>query len=473
MRQNIKSTRLFFSQIEKDTNVNLLGNLERSSNGTIGALSRLETYRQVCSEYDYLTTRHQKLRSFNSSTGAGYGDSASALSATHAIDATIRAYTSSIAGFFCKEVSINQANALVNHFDTLDILEDQIISPNLGAPAKNLLKRADIKAKVTVAALEVSLNTGKAILPKSLRIGVYTAGDVLLGTITDDGVDLVAKPGLVEDATVSFTAGTIEITFPTGSTAAYVNISGNSDASPLSGATAGARNHIKGKMVGFIVLTAPELLTYESNIIQSVAVSRSLNVDMDVFLAEKLAELFTIKINQDVALALKSGYEGDTKAITFAGHSWDNVRSYSDYFYNQMTEVGEALIAKAYRGATMNVILVGKKAALPFLKLAQNGTFKKVVNPHMVGLIGYLDDTIPVIRTDDIDDNEGYASHKSDDGEIAALLRAIFLPLTSTPEVGNFDNPTQVVGGIYYQEVITTLYPQMVQRFTVASESTY
>jgi hypothetical protein len=39
----------------------------------------------------------------------------------------------------------------------------------------------------------------------------------------------------------------------------------------------------------------------------------------------------------------------------------------------------------------------------------------------------------------------------------APLARGIYLPLTDTPTIGNYNNPTQMAAGIYYQEGINYL----------------
>ena len=57
-----------------------------------------------------------------------------------------------------------------------------------------------------------------------------------------------------------------------------------------------------------------------------------------------------------------------------------------------------------------------------------------------------------------------YAIHKTPDGQMAPLARGIFMPLTDTPTVGNYANPTQMAAGIYYQEGIKTLANELVQR---------
>lgn len=77
------------------------------------------------------------------------------------------------------------------------------------------------------------------------------------------------------------------------------------------------------------------------------------------------------------------------------------------------------------------------------------------------------DDGIPVLRTTDIASSDVYAIHKTPDGQMAPLVRGIYLPLTDTPSIGNYNNPTQISSGIYYQEGIKSLAPELVNYINI------
>ena len=59
-----------------------------------------------------------------------------------------------------------------------------------------------------------------------------------------------------------------------------------------------------------------------------------------------------------------------------------------------------------------------------------------------------------------------YAIHKTHDGQMAPLARGIYMPLTDTPTIGNYNNPTQMASGIYYQEGVRYMAPELVQKVT-------
>ena len=71
------------------------------------------------------------------------------------------------------------------------------------------------------------------------------------------------------------------------------------------------------------------------------------------------------------------------------------------------------------------------------------------------------------MRTTDIAVDEVYAIHKTADGQLAPLVRGIYLPLTDTPTIGNYENTVQAASGVFYQEGVKSIAPELVQRFTV------
>lgn len=506
--KDLNVSRMMFSALESSKDKNNLR--ERIANSTVGgskgfgALNRMDAYSSVCANFDALMSRANKRARFTNSA-ATYGDSAESVGQMSVgIDATIRAYADSIAGFLCREESINAPNALVTIFDTLDAFDDTIISPNLGPVNYGKLRRSQPKtAQLDVADKSYTFVPGKKIVGKSVRISAFgTAGGskvvkVPQFILTDDGYGhLLAPAGFLASGNVDYTEGKVnwelaasakatvngvEYTITKFQIEVSIDMTGDPDSK-------GTRTHVKGKSVGFLVSTTPELLTYEANLIENISVSRTLGADMQVYLSERLAELYTIRINTMIAEAIDREYTGETLEINFSGVSFDNTRSYSDYFNNKLIEYGQIAKEKVYRLGTPNVILTGLKGSMPFLKLTSIGVFTRVKSSNIVGLIGYLDDVTPVITSDAIVENadavnpedanmpgEGifYMGYKSADGAVAPLLRVIYLPLTTTPNVGNFADPVQVSGGYYYAENVYPLYPAALQRVRVFGGAKY
>jgi len=83
-------------------------------------------------------------------------------------------------------------------------------------------------------------------------------------------------------------------------------------------------------------------------------------------------------------------------------------------------------------------------------------------------LIGYYKG-IPVLQHPDIDDNDGFAIYKSADGQIAPVMRGIYLPLTNVPEVGDLNGTEQFKRGVYFQDTYYPLKPELIQKFSINS----
>lgn len=507
MEKEVKVSRLMFSVLEskptQDFNLRerIINSTTGGARGIAGA-ARMDAYASMCSNFDSLINRANK-KSRLTNSAAAYADSADAVGQISVgLDATIRGYVDSMSGFLCREEAINAPNALVTIFDAVDAFDDEIISPNLGSINYGKLRKSrPTSGMVTSSDGTYTFDPGKKLIPRNVRMSIF--GTVAAGTevqipevtIFDDGYGhLVARDGVLTASSVDYANGKVDWTLAATITVngvAYtptkvqVEVCIDMTGDP---ASAGTRTHIKGKQVGFLVSTAPELLTYEQNLIENISVSKTLGSDMEVYLSERLAELYTIRINTMMAECIDAYTADDTFEINFSGVSFDNTRSYSDYFYNQLSEAMLAAKEKVYRLGEPNVILAGNKGIIPFRKLGQIGVFTKVKSSHVVGLVGYLDDVTPVLQSDVIhedsravnpeDENtpgEGvfYMGYKSTDGTVAPLLRVIYLPLTTTPNVGNFANPIQTTGGYYFAESVYVLYKNALQRVRVFGASKY
>lgn len=518
--KEVNVSRLMFSALESNKVNAKQGLRERVMNSTTGGtrglagVTRLDTYSQVCSNFDELINRANKKARFTNSASS-YADSAEAVGQISVgIDATIRANVDSMAGFLCREEAINAPTALVSVFDAVDAFDDEIISPNLGPVNYGKLRTSQpTSGMVTSSDGTYTFVPGKKILPRTVKMTVFgtvpnstVEVEVPKVVIMDDGFgNLMSANGVLTGASaVDYANGTVTWTMAatiTVDTVVYtvtkvkVDVCIDMTGDPASD---GTRTHIKGKQVGFLVSTAPELLTYEENLIENVSVAKTLGSDMSAYLSERLAELYTIKINTKMAEAIDAYDDNDTITINFSNINFDNTRSYSDYFYNKLSEAMLAAKEKVYRLGEPNVILAGNKGIIPFRKLGQIGVFTKVKSTHVVGLVGYLDDVVPVLQSDVIKedatapnpanvapsgDNPGvtyapgegvfYLGYKSADGAVAPLLRVIYLPLTTTPNVGNFADPVQVTGGYYFAENTYPLYKGAIQRCRVFGYSEY
>ena len=223
--------------------------------------------------------------------------------------------------------------------------------------------------------------------------------------------------------------------------------------------------------------TVPDMLVAEYNIAALGALKKATGSDMATFLFTKLRELYTKTINYKLVTMLEEGYTGTTMSdldlsngpVGLANKFYD-YRSRVDLFDSYLINVESALATKAVKGVNTTAYVAGNQACNQFQKGGIIGKWEK--NDKMTyinDLLGWYNG-IPVLRSTDIQEAAGegtfYAIHKTHDGQMAPLARGIYMPLTDTPTIGNYNNPTQMASGIYYQEGVRYMAPELVQKVT-------
>ena len=145
-------------------------------------------------------------------------------------------------------------------------------------------------------------------------------------------------------------------------------------------------------------------------------------------------------------------------------------RSRVDLFDAYLVNVETMLASKAVKGVDVTAYVAGLQACNQFQKGSVIGKWERNTKmTYISDLLGWYNG-IPVLRSTDINETDGegtfYAIHKTKDGQMAPLARGIYMPLTDTPTVGNYNNPTQMAAGIYYQEGTKYMAPELVQKVT-------
>jgi len=433
------------------------------------ATIREATYDKIFSRYHDLKNEYVKLFT-------GYTESP--LLSSSYFNATVLSYVSSWAGLLSIERDMDDAIAFLAFMDLIGAADDRLVIPNIGV--NNL---SGIQAKFTTSiALATgqptyNRNLGKKLIPRSVTIQLIKAGTTTI-TFTDDGSgNLLAAPGVLASATLNYKTGNIVLTFGTG----YI---------PLTGATCvitatedttgqpswdpnvvapGYKNRFTSDVRHVTINTMPDMLIGEVNLMSVAGMRKVSGLDQATFVQNKLVELYTKLVNYSLLQKMVDAYDGTTYPIdlTKATTGFNEYRSRLDLFNSELTNA-EAEISKAtYKDARATAIVAGKDVASLFRNTKSIGLFDDNVGNYVNDLIGYYN-RVPVLRSLDIGDNEGYITHKTPDGMLAPVCRGIFLPLTNTPAVGNFANPTQVTQGVYYQEGVESVATSLVQKFTVA-----
>jgi len=471
--------------------------LKNSSVSVDDARIRAGEYAKMFSRYDEMMDIFDNGSKSNllQKTFSGYAETP--LLSTQYFNASVASYVSSFAGFMSIERDFDQPNGLFYWFDVLGVSDMRNVIPNLGPDQyQDINSMGGFKMELDATTANQTSMTGRKIIPGTVRVKV-TSSSSTTGSyeLVDDGQgNFMAKPGVLTSGSINYLNGRVqfELTSVTGVTA--ITLVGKEDVTGTPCNTTGSTSthandkRFIAKMQQLGLSTVPDMLVAEYNIAALGAMKKATGSDMASFLFTKLRELYTKMINYKLVSTLEEGYNGNSmtdldlskngigfnpqlngQSLTFTDY-----RSRVDLFDAYLINVETALAKKAVKGVTTTAYVAGTRAASQFQKGGIIGKFKRNEKmTYISDLMGWYDG-IPVLRSDDIaeagnDKAVFYAIHKTADGQMAPLARGIYMPLTDTPTIGNYNNPTQMASGIYYQEGTKYLAPELVQRveFTV------
>ena len=433
-------------------------------------------------------------------TFSGYAETP--LLSTQYFNASVASYVSSFAGYMSIERDFDQPNGLFYWFDVLGVSDMRSVVPNLGPDHYtdiNSMGGFQLDITPVNTQTEYSAITGRKIIPGTVRVKITTATGKI--ELIDNGQgQFMAVPGILDgtDPTknaINYLTGTVKFNLLTGSSAAddTIMIVGKEDVTGTPCNTVGATNahamdkRFLGKMQQLALNTVPDMLVAEYNIASLGAMKKATGADMATFLFTKLRELYTKIINYKLVSTLEDGYQGnpmsdlDLSNLTGIGFNptstgtvyknfFTDYRSRVDLFDAYLVNVETALAQKAVKGVDVTAYVAGLQACNQFQKGSVIGKWERNTKMTYINdLLGWYNG-IPVLRSNDIKENtnEGtfYAIHKTKDGQMAPLARSIYMPLTDTPTVGNYNNPTQMAAGIYYQEGTKYMAPELAQKVT-------
>lgn len=445
-------------------------------------------------EYAKMFSRNEELLSgfgLNSTnllqkTFSGYAETP--LLSTQYFNASVASYVSSFAGYMSIERDFDQPNGLFYWFDVLGVTDLRPVIPNLGADQyQDVQTMGHFELPVTVASATTAYAPliGRKLIPGTVRVKIVDGANKY--ELIDNGQgNFMAVAGVITNGTVNYLNGKVEFELATAIDADPANsitIIGKEDVTGTPSCTNGASNahandkRFIAKMQQIGLNTVPDMLVAEYNIAALGALKKATGSDMATFLFTKLRELYTKTINYKLVTMLEEGYTGTTMSdldlsngpVGLANKFYD-YRSRVDLFDSYLINVESALATKAVKGVNTTAYVAGNQACNQFQKGGIIGKWEK--NDKMTyinDLLGWYNG-IPVLRSTDIQEAAGegtfYAIHKTHDGQMAPLARGIYMPLTDTPTIGNYNNPTQMASGIYYQEGVRYMAPELVQKVT-------
>jgi hypothetical protein len=401
-------------------------------------------------------------------------------------NATMASYVRSFAGFLSIERDMDQPTALLWFMDLLGVTDNRIILPNVGQEnLDNINARFQTQQTFDPGRLDYIISTNKKLIPRSVELNLAHALEpTKIVTIKDDGSgNLLAPAGILtanagDIAGVDYQNGVIRFTLGSGFTVesgdnfsviGYEDVAGSPDFGTL---VSGGNNRFKMDKKSIQVTSEPDMIIAENNLMAIAAMQKAIGVSPQDVSGAKLTELYTKLVNQKLVKAIQDSWVGNTYMIDTASFisGPDRFLDFSsrlDAFQAELINIDTELAMKSVKGVNATAYIVGENMANWFRKLVNTNNFvDNVGSSYINDLVGYYKG-IPVLRHTDIKSNEGYAIHKTNDGQLAPLIRGIFLPLTNTPLIGNYNNPSQFANGIYYQEANKPIVPELIMKFQV------
>lgn len=424
-------------------------------------------------------------------TFSGYAETP--LLSTQYFNASVASYVSSFAGYMSIERDFDQPNGLFYWFDVLGVSDMRSVIPNLGPDNyQDINTMGGFEFSITPNGnTPYDVTVGRKLIPGTIRVKIVDNTNDKKYELVDNGQGvLMSAPNTITAGSINYLSGRIQFTLVTGvanSDNNTITIVGKEDVTGTPCNTVGASNahandkRFIAKMQQIGLSTVPDMLVAEYNIAALGAMKKATGADMATFLFGKLREIYTKAINYKLVSTLEDGYMGDTmndldlsNTNTEIASKFHDYRSRVDLFDAYLINVETRLAEKAVKGVDVTCYVAGPQACNQFQKGGMIGKWQRNTKmTYISDLLGWYDG-IPVLRSTDIQEpnlngkaaGTFYAIHKTKDGQMAPLARGIYMPLTDTPTIGNYNNPTQMASGIYYQEGTKYMAQELVQKVT-------
>ena len=460
----------------------MMSALRGSSVSATDANCRMSEYAKMFSRAEEINNMFQSPNLLQKNF-SGYAETP--LLSTQYFNASVASFVSSFAGFMSIERDFEQPTGLFYWFDVLGVTDMRNVIPNLGPDNyQDIQSMGGFEDNITVVDSQTTYTfvTGRKIIPGTVRVKITTATEKY--ELIDNGQgEFMAVAGKISTSEINYMNGKIdfELNAALASATDTIVLVGKEDVTGTPCNTVGATNEhandkrFTAKMQQLGLTTVPDMLVAEYNIAALGALKKATGSDMATFLFTKLRELYTKMINYKLVSTLEDQYTGDVMAdldlsqSAVTGQFYD-YRSRVDLFDAYLVNVESTLAQKAVKGTTVTAYVAGAAASNQFQKGGMIGRWEKNVKATYINdLLGWYNG-IPVLRSTDIKETAGegtfYAIHKTQDGQMAPLARGVYMPLTDTPTIGNYANPTQMAAGIYYQEGTRMMAPELVQKVT-------
>lgn len=445
--------------------------LRGSSVSDEDAMWRQSVYSEVMNRYDDLKEAYKSF--------SGYAEIP--LLSNQYFNATMASYVRSFAGFLTIERAMDQPTALLWYNDLLGVVDNRVVLPNIGKENLDGIN-ARFQAQGKLVTADNNISTNKKLIPGSVEVQLIHGTDPKHPVIIKDdrNGNLLAPAGVLQQnadgkPSIDYATGTIVFNvgsaFTIGENDSYVVI-GYEDVAgdPAFGQLTGpGNNRFKVDMKNIVVTSEPDMLVGENNLMAVAAAQKAIGMNPQEVTGQKLTELYTKLVNGKLTKGIIDTAQGDTVTIPMDIYmtQFTDYNSRLDAFQADLVNIDTQMATQTMKATKATAYLVGEEMGNWFRKLRNTGNWTDNTDSTYINdLLGYYNG-IPVLRHTDVGRKQGYAVHKTPGGEIAPLMRGIYLPLTNSPIIGNYNNPSQFAQGIYYQEANQPIFPELIVKFEI------
>jgi len=388
-------------------------------------------------------------------------------------NATVSANIRSFAGFLAIERDLEQPEALLSYYDLLGVTDNRNVQPNIGyGNVDNLGIPQEVEG--TFAAGVATIAFGEKLIPGSIKVTYTTAGGQKVKIMDDANGNFLALPGIVAatGSSINYQTGAVTVALADTTVAVAFLAQAAKDVAgdPITGqANTSFINRFKLERKYYMAKALPSLLIGETDLMTLAGSDKALGDDVVALMGAKLTEVYLRVTNKNLVDVIVKNDISTPYVIDMAGAAakFLDYGSRLDFFVAELVNVDTELAKQSAVGVRATAYVGGTEVCNWFRKLKGRGFEDNLDSTFIDDMVGTYNG-IPVLRQSTLDPRTGYAIHKTKDGQLAPSIRGIFLPLTSTPIVGNYMNPVQQANGLYYQESIGSIAPELAQKFVVS-----
>lgn len=377
-------------------------------------------------------------------------------------EATLKANINSIAGYIAIERSMTQMQQNLVYRDIVTKVGASVM-PLIGEDNPRSRAAKIWNDTLTAGETDFTVGIGTGIVPGRIAI-TLVLGSASYDVTDDRKGNLLAPAGVLAKGTVDYTTGEITFSLATAAPAdSTMKVCYQEDRTLEQG-----ENRTTLKQGYFNITAKVNKFEFEQDLITAMISQKTVGGDVVADLQQSVYDEQVLSINNQLVDVLRKTYEGSTLTIDLSAFSIQGgfFTSLLQVFNAGLAAVDNAIAERCYKVVAANAYVVGNGLATFFQSLEDAQGWVANNTGYVNGLIGFYKGRA-VIRHLYCDPFEGYAIHKTADGQLAPLGYGILLPATNLPLIGNFAATNEVAGGIYSVDGTSKVAGALAQRFVV------